>query len=159
MDLNASGRPDPGARLLSLVTGALLAVLLVARPEIALDRWGAADPLAALWLLWSMLAVGLVLVALRHPWGWFRDALEVINGRFHCFSQVRGRSLLLGAVLTEAYQGKAKTFVDAGIDEGVLVLVAGGSVVRFAPALNLSREEFDLGMQRFARAVARVVGG
>ena len=56
MDLNASGRPDPGARLLSLVTGALLAVLLVARPEIALDRWGAADPLAALWLLWSMLA-------------------------------------------------------------------------------------------------------
>jgi hypothetical protein len=40
MDLNASGRPDPGARLLSLVTGALLAVLLVARPEIALDRWG-----------------------------------------------------------------------------------------------------------------------
>lgn len=56
MHLNASGPPDPGARLLSLVTGALLAVLLVARPEIALDRWGAADPLAALWLLWSMLA-------------------------------------------------------------------------------------------------------
>lgn len=56
MDLNASGRPDPGARLLSLVTGALLAVLLVARPDIALDRWGVADPLAALWLLWSMLA-------------------------------------------------------------------------------------------------------
>lgn len=56
MHLNASGRPDPGARLLSLVTGALLTVLLVARPEIALDRWGVADPLAALWLLWSMLA-------------------------------------------------------------------------------------------------------
>jgi predicted membrane protein len=56
MHLNASGRPDPGARLLSLVTGALLAVLLVVRPEIALDRWGVADPLAALWLLWSMLA-------------------------------------------------------------------------------------------------------
>ena len=56
MHLKASGRPDPGARLLSLVTGALLAVLLVVRPEIALDRWGVADPLAALWLLWSMLA-------------------------------------------------------------------------------------------------------
>ena len=56
MHLNASGPPDPGARLLSLVTGALLAVLLVVRPEIALDRWGVADPLAALWLLWSMLA-------------------------------------------------------------------------------------------------------
>ena len=56
MDLNASGQPDPGMRVLSLVTGALLALLLVARPEIALDRWGVADPLAALWLLWSMLA-------------------------------------------------------------------------------------------------------
>ena len=64
----------------------------------------------------------------------------------------------MGAVLTEAFQGKAKAFVDAGIAEGVLVLVAGGNVVRFVPALNLSREEFDLGMERFARAVARVVG-
>ena len=86
-------------------------------------------------------------------------ALAAINEQHHCFREVRGQGLLIGAVLTDAYQGKAKTFVEAGIDEGVLVLVAGGSVVRFAPALNLSREEFDLGMQRFARAVARVVGG
>ena len=82
----------------------------------------------------------------------------MINGRFHCFSQVRGRGLLLGAVLTEAYQGKAKAFVDAGIETGVLVLVAGGNVVRFVPALNLSREEFDIGMARFTEAVAKVVG-
>ena len=56
MDLKAPGQPDPGMRALSLLTGALLAFLLVARPDIALDRWGVADPLAALWLLWSMLA-------------------------------------------------------------------------------------------------------
>jgi acetylornithine/succinyldiaminopimelate/putrescine aminotransferase len=37
------------------------------------------------------------------------------------------------------------------------VLVAGANVVRFAPALNLSREEFDLGMQRFTAAVAAIV--
>ena len=42
---------------------------------------------------------------------------------------------------------------------GLLILVAGGNVVRFAPALNLSREEFDLGMARFAEAVAKVVAG
>ena len=59
MRLEPPAAADRGMRILSLVTGALLAVLLVARPEIALDRWGAADPLAALWLLWSMLA-GLV---------------------------------------------------------------------------------------------------
>ena len=56
MRLEPPAAADRGMRILSLVTGALLAVLLVARPEIALDRWGGADPLAALWLLWSMLA-------------------------------------------------------------------------------------------------------
>ena len=90
--------------------------------------------------------------------GWFREALATINEQYHCFSEVRGQGLLIGAVLSDAYHGKAKAFVDAGIAEGVLVLVAGGNVVRFAPALNLSREEFDLGMQRFTRAVAQVVG-
>ncbi len=99
-----------------------------------------------------------LLAGVKEREGWFRDALEVINGRFHCFSQVRGRGLLLGAVLTEAYEGKAKAFVDAGIETGVLVLVAGGNVVRFVPALNLSREEFDIGMARFTEAVAKVVG-
>ncbi|MBS0371256.1 MAG: hypothetical protein JSS57_18900 [Proteobacteria bacterium] len=47
---------DPGLRRLSLLTGVLLAVLLTAFPHIALDRWGVADPLAALWLLWAMVA-------------------------------------------------------------------------------------------------------
>ena len=56
MRLEPPAAADRGMRILSLVTGALLAFLLVARPEVALDRWGVADPLAALWLLWSMLA-------------------------------------------------------------------------------------------------------
>ena len=99
-----------------------------------------------------------LLAGVKEREGWFREALAVINEQYHCFSQVRGQGLLLGAVLTEAYQGKAKAFVDAGIEAGVLVLVAGGNVVRFVPALNLSREEFDIGMARFAEAVAKVVG-
>lgn len=56
MDLKAPGPPDRGMRILSLITGALLAFLLLARPEIALDRWGVADPQAALWLLGAMSA-------------------------------------------------------------------------------------------------------
>ena len=99
-----------------------------------------------------------LLAGVKEREGWFREALAAINEQYHCFREVRGQGLLLGAVLTEAFQGKAKAFVDAGIAEGVLVLVAGGNVVRFVPALNLSREEFDLGMERFARAGARVVG-
>ena len=43
MRLEPPAAADRGMRILSLVTGALLAVLLVARPDIALDRWGVAD--------------------------------------------------------------------------------------------------------------------
>lgn len=50
------GATDPVLRVLSLLTGVLLAVLLIAFPHIALDRWGVADPVAALWLLWAMAA-------------------------------------------------------------------------------------------------------
>jgi acetylornithine/N-succinyldiaminopimelate aminotransferase len=98
-----------------------------------------------------------MLAGVKEREGWFRAELEKINAQFHCFSEVRGQGLLLGAVLTEAFAGKAKAFVDAGIEHGVLVLVAGPNVVRFAPALNLTAEEFAEGMRRFALAVAQVV--
>lgn len=97
-----------------------------------------------------------LLAGVQEREGWFREALDKLNARFGCFSEVRGRGLLIGAVLSEPFQGRAKEFVDAGILAGVLVLVAGGNVVRFTPALNLSREEFDVGMQRFEAAVAHV---
>ena len=98
-----------------------------------------------------------MLAGVKEREGWFRAELEKINTQYHCFSEVRGQGLLLGAVLTEAFAGKAKAFVDAGIEQGVLVLVAGPNVVRFAPALNLTAEEFAEGMRRFALAVAQVV--
>ncbi|MBB6055343.1 aspartate aminotransferase family protein [Tolumonas osonensis] len=90
---------------------------------------------------------------------WFRAALEKINAEFNCFSEVRGQGLLIGAVLNEQFAGKAKAFVDAGIEQGVLFLVAGPNVVRFTPALNLTAEEFAEGMSRFKLAVAQVING
>jgi succinylornithine aminotransferase len=33
-----------------------------------------------------------------------------------------------------------------------MVLIAGGNVLRFAPALNISEEEVRIGLERFARA-------
>ena len=98
-----------------------------------------------------------MLAGVKEREGWFRAELEKINAQYQCFSEVRGQGLLLGAVLTEAFAGKAKAFVDAGIEQGVLVLVAGPNVVRFAPALNQTAEEFAEGMRRFALAVAQVV--
>ena len=98
-----------------------------------------------------------MLAGVKEREGWFRAELEKLMPNTTASSEVRGQGLLLGAVLTEAFAGKAKAFVDAGIEHGVLVLVAGPNVVRFAPALNLTAEEFAEGMRRFALAVAQVV--
>lgn len=93
-------------------------------------------------------------VASRHER--LRQGLVRIGKIYDAFSQVRGLGLLLGAVVTERWQGNAKAFMAAGIEEGVLSLVAGGNVVRFAPSLIIPEADIDEGLARFERAVARV---
>lgn len=58
-DSHPSMPGDPVLRLLSLLTCLFLAVLLVLFPRVAMDRWGVADPVAAGFIVWSMVA-GLV---------------------------------------------------------------------------------------------------
>ncbi len=65
--------------------------------------------------------------------------------------------LLIGAELAPAYQGRARDFLMAAADAGVMVLNAGPNVMRFAPSLVVDAVDIDEGMQRFARAVAAVV--
>lgn len=85
------------------------------------------------------------------------DKLDAINQTYPIFETVRGQGLLLGAVLKPAYAGKAKDIVTLASEEGVLVLVAGLNVVRFAPSLIISDDEIDEGLNRLARAIARFV--
>lgn len=82
-----------------------------------------------------------------------RKGLEAIGETYGVFSHVRGEGLLLGAVLSEAWRGKSKDFLDAGLAEGVLVLAAGNDVVRFAPSLIIDEADIDEGLARFERAV------
>ncbi|SAZ25640.1 bifunctional succinylornithine transaminase/acetylornithine transaminase [Enterobacter kobei] len=42
---------------------------------------------------------------------------------------------------------------------GVMVLIAGANVVRFAPALIVSEEEVQTGLDRFALACEKVKSG
>lgn len=72
------------------------------------------------------------------------------------FSQVRGKGLLIGAVLSEAWQGKAGEILAAAEKADVLVLMAGPNVVRFAPSLVIEQADIDEGMQRFAKAVRQL---
>ncbi len=86
-----------------------------------------------------------------------RKGMMDIGERYGVFSEVRGAGLLLGCVLTEKWQGKAKEFVAAGLDEGVMVLMAGGDVVRLAPSLIIPETDLDEALARFERAVQKLV--
>lgn len=87
----------------------------------------------------------------------FRQELEAINAKYPVFSEVRGKGMLLGAVLNDKYKGRAREFFLAAADHGLLALVAGVDVVRFAPSLVITPAEIKAGMQRFELAVKQVV--
>jgi len=84
------------------------------------------------------------------------DALNAINDKYHVFSEIRGKGLLLGAVLNEKYAGKAKDFLNAALAEGAMTLVAGANVIRFAPSLIIPDEDIIEGLARFEKGVAKL---
>lgn len=98
-----------------------------------------------------------VLAGVKHREQLFKQALAAINEKYNVFEEVRGQGLLLGAALTEAYKGKARDFLVAAAEEGLMVLVAGTEVVRFTPSLIISESDITEGMARFEKAVAKVV--
>ncbi|MFT5520614.1 MAG: succinylornithine transaminase family protein [Enterobacterales bacterium] len=87
------------------------------------------------------------------------NALNAINDKHGIFSDIRGKGLLVGAALTEEWHGKAKVFLNAAIEEGVMILVAGLSVIRIAPSLVIEDEEIVTAMEKFAKAVDKVLAG
>ncbi len=50
----------------------------------------------------------------------------------------------------------ASEVINAAFEEGVVVLKAGKNTVRFLPALTLTKEEMELGFERFERALSRL---
>ncbi|EHG7889570.1 aspartate aminotransferase family protein [Citrobacter sp. Cb008] len=93
----------------------------------------------------------------RHDW--FVERINAINERFGLFSEIRGLGLLIGCVLNAEFAGKAKLISQEAAVAGVMVLIAGANVVRFAPALNVSEEEIATGLDRFALACERIKAG
>jgi len=87
----------------------------------------------------------------------FTDGLQTINAKYDVFKEIRGKGLLIGAVLNDKYQGKAKDFLVAAMTEGVMTLVAGANIIRFAPSLIIPNEDITEGLVRFEKAVAKIV--
>lgn len=87
----------------------------------------------------------------------FRTGLDAINLKYDVFSEVRGKGLLLGAVLNSKYQGRARDLMVACANEGLMALIAGANIVRFAPSLIIPDEDIAEGLARFEKAVAGFV--
>ena len=87
----------------------------------------------------------------------FVEHLQRIDARFDLFSDIRGMGLLIGAELKPQYHGKARDFLYAAAEAGVMVLNAGPDVMRFVPSLVIDDSDIAEGMARFAQAVKNVL--
>ena len=72
------------------------------------------------------------------------------------FGQVRGQGLLIGLPVADAFAGRAKDFTKAAEALGLMLLIAGPGVIRFAPALIVSDLQIDEA-DRIMRAAAEAV--
>ncbi|MDX1656766.1 MAG: aspartate aminotransferase family protein, partial [Candidatus Competibacteraceae bacterium] len=82
-----------------------------------------------------------------------RQRLTAINESLEMFNQIRGRGLMVGAVLRNSWKGRAGELTELARTHGVLVLQAGPDVLRFLPPLSLTDEELDQGMERLLAAL------
>lgn len=87
----------------------------------------------------------------------FIAKLEEINDKFNVFREYRGKGLLIGAELQPKFHDKARDFLNVAIEYKVMILNAGSNVLRFTPSLIISEDEIQEGMNRFAKAVEKVV--
>ena len=89
----------------------------------------------------------------------FVKHLQRLDAEFDLFSDIRGMGLLIGAELKPQHKGRARDFLYAAADAGVMVINAGPDVMRFVPSLIIDEQDITEGMARFAQAVAKVING
>ena len=82
-----------------------------------------------------------------------REGLAAIQADLKLFAELRGRGLMLGAVLADAYKGRAGEILDHAAAHGLLLLQAGPDVLRFVPPLTISDAEMTEGLHRLEAAL------
>ena len=84
----------------------------------------------------------------------FREELEKINAKYDCFAEIRGKGLLIGAEFNERYAEQGRATLAASIKQGLMLLVAGPNVLRFAPSLIIPEADIRKGMAKLDAAIA-----
>lgn len=106
-----------------------------------------------------MLASDDIVANVRRQERALRDGLDAINRDLDLFAEVRGRGLMLGAVLKPEHAGKAGAIGDHAAANGLLLLQAGPDVLRFVPALNINDADVADGLARLRTALEAFVAG
>jgi len=97
-----------------------------------------------------------VLNGVKEKETFIKAKLAELNEKYNVFKDIRGEGLLIGAELSEDYKGRAKDFLVAAMEQGVMTLVAGANVIRFTPSLVIPQEDIEAGLARFEQAVAKL---
>ncbi len=82
-----------------------------------------------------------------------QQGLADIQERLNCFADIRGAGLLLGAELQGHWKDRARDVLRTCTEEGLLILMAGANVLRFAPALNIAPEQVRQSLDILERAL------
>ncbi|MGI8560196.1 MAG: acetylornithine transaminase [Luteimonas sp.] len=82
-----------------------------------------------------------------------RAGLAALDAELQLFAEVRGRGLMLGAVLAPAHAGRAGEILDQAATHGLLLLQAGPDVLRLVPPLNIDDVEVADGLARLGAAL------
>ena len=86
-----------------------------------------------------------------------RVGLADIDDELQLFAEVRGRGLMLGAVLKPEYAGRTDEILDHAATHGLLLLQAGPDVLRFVPPLNITDADVAEGLARLRAALQAFV--
>lgn len=76
----------------------------------------------------------------------FTNSLAELQLQSEVISEVRGIGLLIGCELQGPLEGRAGDVVRVCAENGLLILQAGGNVIRLAPPLILSQDQVDKGI-------------
>ncbi len=83
--------------------------------------------------------------------------LHELQDKYPVIGDVRGIGLMIGIELVEENKKpaveKRETIVKNSIDNGLILLPAGDSVIRFVPPLVISKNEIDMGLEIFEDAL------
>lgn len=82
-----------------------------------------------------------------------RSKLSALNDKYHCFQEIRGKGLLIGAQMSPEYQDQAGKLQKLCSKHGLLVLVASANVLRLTPPLIITETEINEAMTLLEQAI------